>query len=87
MPPELIERCGFVLFPYVSETFVEAVTRTIREEALHQVRMGTPHSARDLVLDLADSAKAQESTWLALSDVEREWLLAQEVVAQQEVFF
>lgn len=76
LPAEVQERCGFVLYPYVSGMFAEAITWSVHEEALRRLRAGDAHPARELVLELANLAEAHQAAWSALGDTEREWVLA-----------
>jgi hypothetical protein len=76
LPDEVEERCGFVLYPYVSRMFFQAVAWEVHAEARERLRAGAAHPAREEVLELARLAEASEATWSALSDPEREWLLS-----------
>jgi hypothetical protein len=57
LPEGLEERCGFVLYPYVSRTSAEAVTWGAHAEALERLRGGAAHPAREEVLELAASRR------------------------------
>jgi hypothetical protein len=85
LPDEVEERCGFMLFPYVSCTFAEAVTWGIHDDALEQLRAGAAHPAREEVLALARLAEVKKTVWGSLSDGERDWTIAQEVGAEQQL--
>lgn len=74
LPCELEERCGFVLYPYVSGEFIEAITWHVHQEALQQLQAGVSHPAREQVLELASLTKAHRSAWSALSEPERDWV-------------
>ena len=85
LPAQLVERCGFVLYPYVSGTgtllntdlsgtFAEAITWRMHQRALQQLRSGAVHPGRDLVLELAPLAKAHQAAWRALTGAEHEWM-------------
>jgi hypothetical protein len=71
----LMERCQFVLYPYVSRTFAEAVIWSVHEEALADLRAGAAHPARDEVLELARLAEALGPAWDALGEREQGWVL------------
>jgi hypothetical protein len=75
LPDELVERCGFVLYPYVSGEFAEAVTWSVHADAIEQLRAGAPHPARAEVLELARLAEASSTAWNALSDGESDWVV------------
>jgi hypothetical protein len=76
LPEQVEKRCSFVLYPYVSWTFAEAVTWNVHEEAIEQLRAGTAHPAREEVLELASLAEALQTAWSALDDLEREWVVS-----------
>jgi hypothetical protein len=76
LPAEVEERCGFVLYPYVSWEFAEAVIWSVHADALAALRSGAPHPARDEVLELARLAEALGPAWNALGEPERDWVLA-----------
>jgi hypothetical protein len=83
-PPDPVEdRCGFVLFPYVSWTFAEAVTWSVHEEALAQLRAGAAHPAREAILELARHAEALRVAWSALGDAEQYGVLARGTGAEK----
>jgi hypothetical protein len=83
LPEQVEERCGFVLYPYVSGTFAEAVTWSVHEEAVAQLRVGTPHPAREEVLELARRAEALDAAWSALGGAEQEWVLSRGTGAEK----
>jgi len=85
LPAPLVERCHFVLYPYVSGMFAEAINWSVHEEALGQLRAGAAHPARELVLELADLAEAQRAAWSALSNAEREWVLDRDTEADKSI--
>jgi hypothetical protein len=76
LPDRVEERCGFVLYPYVSGMFAEAVTWSAHEEAVRKLRAGTAHPAREEVLELASLAEAHRAAWSALGDRDRDWVLS-----------
>jgi hypothetical protein len=76
LPDQVEERCGFVLYPYVSATFAEAVTWGIHSEAIGQLRYGAAHPAREQVLELACLAEALRTAWNALGDSYQDWVLS-----------
>jgi hypothetical protein len=78
LPHELEERCSFVLYPYVTRRFAEAVTWSVHSEALEQLRAGAAHPAREQVLELASLAEAKRPVWAALDDAERDRVIAHE---------
>jgi hypothetical protein len=80
--PVLEERCGFVLYPYVSWTFAEAVTWSVHAEPIEQLRDGATHPAREEVLELARLAAALQTVWSVLGDPEREWVLSRQIEDQ-----
>lgn len=75
LPAQLVERCEFVLYPYVSPTFAEAVLWSVHAEALAELRSGAAHPARDEVLELARLAEALGPAWDALEEREQGWAL------------
>jgi hypothetical protein len=75
LPARLVEECEFVLFPYVSRTFAEAVLWSVHAEAVAALRSGAPHPARDEILELARLAEALRAAWSAMGEGEREWIL------------
>jgi hypothetical protein len=75
LPARLVERCGFVLYPYVSGIFAKAVTWSVHAEAMAELRSGAAHPARDEVLELARLAEALGPAWVALGERERGWVL------------
>jgi hypothetical protein len=83
LPVQVEERCGFVLFPYISGMFIEAVTWSIHAEAIEQLRAGVAHPSREQVLELARLAKAHSSAWTALSDLERDWFYSRGTDAEK----
>ena len=78
LPARLVERCEFVLYPYVSPEFGEAVTWSVHAEALEQLRSGAAHPARDELLELARLAEALEQAWEALDEQEQDWVVARD---------
>lgn len=76
LPIDVEERCGFVLYPYVSGEFAEAISWNVHEEALQQLQAGACHLARWRVLELASLTNAHRAAWSALDDSEREWVAA-----------
>ncbi len=72
-PP--VERCEFVLYPYVSGEFAEAVIWNIHAEALAELRCGASHPKREEILELARLAEALVPAWDALSEPESDWVL------------
>jgi hypothetical protein len=78
LPARLVEQCEFVLYPYVSWTFTEAVIWSVHAEALSELRSGAPHPARDEVLELARLAEALGPAWEALGEREQDWILARD---------
>jgi hypothetical protein len=83
LPEQVEERCGFVLYPYVSGTFAEALTWGVHEEALARLRAGTAHPAREEVLELARLAESLDAAWSALDAAEQEWVLSRGTVAEK----
>jgi hypothetical protein len=79
LPARIEERCGFVLYPYVSGTFDDAITWSVHQEALAQLRAGADHPARDVVLMLADFARARKAAWPALTEAEQLWVLSRDM--------
>jgi hypothetical protein len=75
LPARLVEQCGFVLYPYVSQAFGKALIWRVPAEALADLRSGAAHPARDEVLELARLAEALGPAWLALGERERGWVL------------
>lgn len=73
LPSDLVARCEFVLYPFVSRTFAEAVTWNIHDEALVALRAGTPHPARDEVIELARLTDEQGRAWDRLAEAEQRW--------------
>jgi hypothetical protein len=71
LPVELEERCAFRLYPYASEYFVEAVIWDIHSAALEQMRHGSPHPAREQVLELARVAQMIEDQQSQLAEAEQ----------------
>ena len=76
LPSGLVERCEFVLYPYVSAEFAEAITWDVHAEALEQLRSGATHPCRNELLELARLAEALEQAWDALNERERDWIVA-----------
>ena len=76
LPARVKERCSFVLYPYVSVTFAEAVTWSVHADAIAELRSGAAHPARDDVLELARRADALALAWNTLGDKERELMLS-----------
>src|SRR5262249_55479365 len=68
LPAALAKRCGFVLYPYVSPMFEEAITWSVHSEALAELRAGAAHPARDEVLELAQLTEALGPAWNALAE-------------------
>jgi hypothetical protein len=83
LPGQVEERCGFVLYPYVSWTFAEAVTWSVHEEAREQLRAGAAHPAREEVLELARLAEALQAAWSALGDPEQNWVISRKVEGEK----
>lgn len=79
LPASIEDRCGFVLYPYVSETFAQAVNWEVRAEALAELRSGAAHPARDEILDLARQADVLSSAWDTLGDVDRNWVISRRI--------
>jgi hypothetical protein len=79
LPDGLEERCGFLLYPYVHPRFAEAVTWSMHEEAIEQLRAGAAHPSRQEVLELANLAAECESAWDSLADGEQTWVISREV--------
>lgn len=76
LPAQVEERCGFILYPYVSWTFfAETVTTRVHKDAIAKLRAGAAHPARDRVIELANLAEAREITWNSLSEVESDWVV------------
>lgn len=73
LPPELVERCGFVLYPYVSRTFAEAVTWSVHADAVADLRAGAAHPAGDEVLDLLRLAQDLGAAWDVLGEEDQKW--------------
>jgi hypothetical protein len=72
LPAEAEQRCGFVLYPYVSATFAEAVLWSVHAEAVEQLRAGASHPARDQVLELVRLAEAREAAWAGLARADQD---------------
>jgi hypothetical protein len=85
LPDQVEERCGFVLYPYVSRTFAEALIWGAHEKAIGRLRAGAAHSAREEVLELARLAEARETAWSILGDPEREWALYRGTSAEKPI--
>jgi hypothetical protein len=79
LPDEIEEWCGFVLYPYVSETFADAVAWDVHAEAVRLLRDGAAHPARDQVLELADLAEMSNAVWNRLGPAEQEFVIARQV--------
>jgi hypothetical protein len=75
LPEQLMERCEFVLYPYVSRRFAEAVLWSIHAEALAALRSGAAHPARDAILEIAELAELLKSAWAGLGEGEKDWVL------------
>src|SRR5262249_51673247 len=78
LPPELEERCGFTLYPYVSRTFIFAVTWHRHAQALEQLRHGAPHPAREQLLELSGLARETGAVLKSLTPAELDLALAVE---------
>jgi len=76
LPAELEERCGFVLYPYVSEVFTEAIAWPIHERAVAELQAGAEHSARAEVLKLTRLGKAIRLAFDKLSEADRKLLFS-----------
>jgi hypothetical protein len=83
LPREVEEKCSFVLYPYVSGQFAEAVRWSVHEEALESLRAGATHPAREEVLELVNLAELQDAAWDALTEQEREWASTRRTQEQQ----
>jgi hypothetical protein len=79
LPKQVEERCGFVLYPYVSCQFAESITWGVHAETLRILRVGAAHPFREQVLELARLIEARQSSWSALSDPERHWIADSEI--------
>jgi hypothetical protein len=59
LPQRLEERCSFVLYPYVSDSFSFVQSLSWRhQEAIEQLRAGVTHPDREAVLELAQFVEA-----------------------------
>jgi hypothetical protein len=85
LPEEVEERCGFVLYPYVSRTFAQAVTWSVHEEAVKELRAGAAHPARDEVLELARVAEALDAAWSDLGGPDLDWLVARDTEGEKSM--
>jgi hypothetical protein len=83
LPEEVEERCGFVLYPYVSQSFAQAITWDVHEKALQELRAGAAHPARDEVLELARAAEALDAAWSDLAAADQDWLVARDTEGEQ----
>jgi len=53
LPAQVLQRCQFVLYPYVHPYFANTIGWGIQAEALEELRSGAAHPAREEVLELA----------------------------------
>lgn len=72
LPAQVLQRCQFVLYPYVSPRFANTILWGIQAEALEELRSGAPHPAREEVLELAQLVETLGDAQAALSEQERE---------------
>jgi hypothetical protein len=86
LPAEIWQRCTFTLFPYVAGGLSgpDAV-RWAHQEAVERLRSGEAHPQREEVLEWARLADVQHDAWSALSDAEREIVLALETKESRNV--
>jgi hypothetical protein len=84
LPDRVEERCGFVLYPYVSWAFAEAITWSIHAEALEELRGGADHPEREKVLELSRLAMAHEAAWRNSADSERNWVAVSAFLRDRE---
>jgi hypothetical protein len=57
LPARLEERCSFLLYPYVSQGFVQSLGWR-HQEAIEQLRAGATHPDREAVLEVAQLGEA-----------------------------
>jgi hypothetical protein len=77
LPAQLVEQCEFVLYPYVAPRFAEVQAWSVHAEALAALRSGAAHPARNEIIELADLSETRDLIWIDLSEVEKDWLIAQ----------
>jgi len=63
LPRELEKRCSFLLYPYVAGRFVDVWSP--HKKAIEQLRKGASHPDRELVLELARLAEANNEAFNA----------------------
>jgi hypothetical protein len=85
LPARLVELSSFVLYPYVSGTFAEAVGWSVHEDAVRQLRAGAAHPGREPVLVLADLAASERDAWSVLDKGEQEWVLLRRTEAEKPI--
>lgn len=78
LPARLVEQCQFVLYPYVSPRFAQVQAWSVHAESLAVLRSGAAHPAREEIIELAQLSETENLTWNALSDAEREWIIARD---------
>ena len=70
LPSDLVEQCGFTLYPYVSRGFI--LNWPMHEEALNSLRRGASHPAREAVLELVRLAEAHDPAMNELEGIEQD---------------
>lgn len=75
LPPDLVDKCSFRLYPYVSAGyFAEAVHYECHADALNRLRNGFSHPARAEVLKFADLPMLMDEVEDNMNEQERDWL-------------
>lgn len=77
LPQEIMDRCSFTLFPYVSADRWDSV-RWAHGKAIASLRAGTPHPKRDTVLEWRRLVEERDQAWESLTDAERDSVLARD---------
>jgi hypothetical protein len=70
LPQEILDCCGFTLFPYVAGGGRDSV-RWAHEGAIAELRAGAAHPMRDIILLWARLAQEHEEAWQGLTDAEQ----------------
>jgi hypothetical protein len=74
LPADLVSRCSFVLYPYVSEIFIATVQVGPLYAELTKLESGADHPYRAEVLELAHQSRALEVFRNNLSEEDARWL-------------
>lgn len=88
LPTELVKKCSFILYPYVSPGFaVDVLPAALRAEVIEKLRAGAEHPAREKILELVSQLGILQDSVKKVDKSERTRMIWQSPAVHYYLYF